>query len=520
MFTIYAQNKSGLPPTGGFRFYFYMHQKILFKFFLSLSGFIALFLANNEVYAADLVNASNTITTSRPSASSPFLADAASGDTLASIFNNGSFYLASDSAQTRQGGTGTLMDTGTIISSQSAALTTVYFGEQLGVAAGANADVLIVPITAMHRIRFTIPTEIPANGDIVITFPSLATGDANNEASPSASTFQFNNMDANDGTLIQIVDDGTNIDASTTPTATNSTGDGDGPDIHIATTSIIAAGSVVDIYIGCSAAITSCSAQVPTLINPTKTAVAGTANVWKINVQTRDATDVNLDNATIAVGTIDSVAVRATVDPTLSFTITGVNNGLAVNTGNTTGCLQTETTNAGAASTSTEVNLGLLANAPSGTDVKVGNIATQRINISTNGAGGYVLTATSSGQLINPATGFFLASATTPTAFPASGADWFGIHACGLDVTTATWNSTASTACNTYISGSTDPICLYGWPTQTTAVTLASDATGPVGNSLTAGNGVVSVAYAAATDAGVPPGEYRTVITYVATPAF
>ncbi len=497
-----------------------MRQKILFKIFLSLSGFLALFLVNNEVYAADLVNSSNTITTSRPSASSPFSAGAASGDTLASIYNNGSFYLASDSAKTIKSFTGSYTDVGTIVASQSAALTTVYFGETLGIAAFNGADVLTVPISAMHRIRFTIPTTIPANGDIVITFPSLATGDANNEASPSASTFQFNNMDANAGTLIQIVDDGVNIDASTTPTATNPSGGGDGPDIHIATTSIITAGSVVDIYIGCSAATTSCSAQVPTLINPTKTAVAGTADVWKINVQTRDAGDINLDNATIAVGTIDSVTVRATVDPTLSFTITGIANATAVNLGNTTGCLQTETTNAGIVATSTEVNLGLLANAPSGTDVKVGNIAAQRINISTNGAGGYVLTATSSGQLINPATGFFLASATTPTAFPASGADWFGIHACGLDVTTATWNSTASTACNTYISGSTNPVCLYAWPTQTTAITLASDATGPVGNSLTAGNGVVSVAYAAATDAGVPPGEYRTVITYVATPTF
>ncbi len=510
----------------------YSVYKASFIFSLTAGLFLFLISITPKAYAANLTNSSNTITTSRPSASSPFSAGAASGDTLASIYNNGSFYLASDSAKTIKSFTGSYTDVGTIVASQSAALTTVYFGETLGIAAFNGADVLTVPISAMHRIRFTIPTTIPANGDIVITFPSLATGDANNEASPSASTFQFNNMDANAGTLIQIVDDGVNIDASTTPTATNPSGGGDGPDIHIATTSIITAGSVVDIYIGCSAATTSCSAQAPTLINPTKTAVAGTADVWKINVQTRDAGDINLDNATIAVGTIDSVTVRATVDPTLSFTITGIANATAVNSGNTTGCLQDETTNTGIAATATEVNLGLLLDPP-GTDVKIRSIAAQRINISTNGAGGYALTATSSGTLINPSTGFFLESSTTPTAFPAA-TDWFGIHACGLDtygagISTTFWNTTASnTQCGTCVTGSGScpnavgggNICKYGWPTQASALTLASDSVGPVGNTVAAGNGIISVAYAGTVDALIPPGEYRTVITYVATPTF
>lgn len=488
-----------------------------------LSGFFILLSSSFlKADAATLINASNTITTSRPSASSPFSANAATGDTNASIFDNGSFYLASDSAKTIKTATSAITDTGTIIASQSSALTTVYFAEALGVAAFASADVLFVPITAMHKIQFTVPTTIPNTGDIVLTFPSLATGDANNEASPSASTFQFNNMDTNAPTLIKVLDDDTDITANTTRTATNPTGAGDGPDINITiTTGSIAAGSVVEIFIGCTTVATGdCSVKTPTLINPTKTAADGIADVWKIGIQTRDGSDVNLDNATVAIGTIESVTVRATVDPTLSFTITGIANGAAVNLGNTTGCLQTETTNAGIASTATEVNLGLLANTPSGTGVKVGNIAAQRININTNAAGGYALTATSSGQLINPATGFFLESSTTPTAFPAAGADWFGIHACGLDVTTLTWNSSASTACNSYIAGSADPICLYGWPSTTTPLSIASDSVGPVGNSLVTGNGVVSIAYAASVDAGIPPGEYKTVITYVATPTF
>jgi|GEM_PF-1136764 len=470
--------------------------------------------------AATLINASDTLTTSRPSASSPLNAALGATDTQAVIFDNGSFYLASDSAKLIKTTTTAITDAGTIVASQSAALTTVYFAEQGGVAGHAGADVLFVPITAMHKLQFTVPTTIPVSGLITLTFPTLASGDADNTASPSATTFQTNAISS---TQIMAFDDAADITTDFTSITVTPATAGNSPIITFTLDggTSIAAGSVVTLYLGCTAGTsTSCSTQAPRLINPTKSAAAGTADVWKINIQTQDASSNNLDNATVAIGTIESVTVRATVDPTLSFTIAGIANGAAVNLGNTTGCLQTETTNAGIASTSTEVNLGLLANTPSGADVKVGNIAAQRINISTNAAGGYALTATSSGQLINPATGFFLESSTTPTAFPSSGADWFGIHPCGLDVTTATWNTTASTACNTYVDGSTDPICEYAWPATTSPLTLASDATGPIGNSIVTGNGVVSIAYAASVDAAIPPGEYRTVITYVATPTF
>ena len=49
---------------------------------------------------------------------------------------------------------------------------------------------------------------------------------------------------------------------------------------------------------------------------------------------------------------------------------------------------------------------------------------------------------------------------------------------------------------------------------------IAQDTTGPIGNGVPAGNGLVSVSYAAAQDVTLPPGEYQTVITYVATPSF
>lgn len=471
--------------------------------------FLACFLFTvGKAQAASLANARDTITTSRPSAASPLSATLGSSDGAASIFNNGSFYLASDSAKVIRTSTNGIIVGSVPIASQSAALTTVYFGGSPGSAAQAGTDVLFVPITAVHTIQFTTATAIPAGGDVLITFPGATNNDT---ASPSATLFAFNNLNAAGGLPSTVVTDNITCNGSSFVSS---------PQIMCESTAGVSAGVTVTIIIGCTAQSGgACTTQSPRLINPTKAQSSGNADIWKVRIDTRDAADINLDSATVAVGTIESVTIRATIDPSLTFTITGLNNNAAWSTGNA-GCSAVETTNSGLASTSTDVNLGTVSNTPSGTNTKIRNIAGQRIDITTNGANGYVLTATSSGHLINPATGFFLNDSTSPIAFP-SAQNFFGLHPCGLDVTAATWNSTASQTCNSYITGSTDPICLYAWPNTVTPISLASDTTGPIGvNAGVTGNGVTSVSYAVGADAGVPPGEYRTVVTYVATPAF
>jgi hypothetical protein len=374
--------------------------------------------------------------------------------------------------------------------------------------------VLAVPQTAVHTIQFTLNQGVPAGGSVTINFP----GSANNLASPSATSFAFNNLNASGGLPSTVVTN--NITCNTNSFVTS-------PQIYCETTGAVTAGTVVTILLGCTAqSAGACTTASPRLINPTKTANAGTADIWKVYIATKNASSVILDDVTISIGTIESVTVRANIDPSLTFTIAGITNGSAVNNGNTTGCLQAETTSSGVNSTSTEVNLGTLSNSPTATNTTVGNLSAQLLTVSTNGANGYVLTATSSGKLTNPATGYFLLSTTTPQAFPSNGGNFFGFHACGLDtysggISTTFWNSTASnTNCNTYIGGSAGNLCQYGWPTVSSAITLASDTTGPIGNSLTAGNGLVSVAYAAGADASLAPGQYTSIVTYVATPSF
>src|SRR3990167_8180510 len=72
----------------------------------------------------------------------------------------------------------------------------------------------------MHKISFKNPTAVPASGKIIVRFPPLLEGDANTEASPSASTFQLNNLSSN-ATLVKTTDDGADISSKTTVTTAN-----------------------------------------------------------------------------------------------------------------------------------------------------------------------------------------------------------------------------------------------------------------------------------------------------------
>jgi hypothetical protein len=450
----------------------------------------------NKAYAAALSSVSDTITTSRPSASAPLAANQGTSDTQLTIYDNGSFFLSSDSATLRPD-TGETQNTVTVASMSAA--NTPSSGQRIvyltGTAANThhNGDPVTVGITAMHTIQFTNTTAIPSGGKIVITFP----GSGVNTASPSASTFSFNSLASS-----QIK---TNNASTCTFTIT-------APSITCTTNATINAGTVVTFLIGCTAASgASCTTQAPTLINPTKSAAAGTADIWKVTIATQDNSSNPLDSTSASIGTNESVQISATVDPSLTFSLSGINGNTAVNTGNTTGCTNTETTTTGLTTTANSVDLGSL----NGSNI---NIAAQLLSINTNAQNGYVLTATSSGHLINASTGYWLRDTTTPTVMNTGNTGgytgpFFGIHPCGLDVSSGTWATGAT-------GGGAG--AKYAWPTTSAGSisNLASASTGPVGNSILAGNGLVTIEYAATVNVSVPAGTYQSVITYVVTPTF
>jgi hypothetical protein len=445
---------------------------------------------------ATLSNTSDTITTSRPSAAAPLSAGTAVDVVQAQITDNGSTFIASDSAVI-YADTGESLDTGKNIASMSAlgvpsaGKRTVYFGGPCSAGPGYMGclhasthhagEALIVNVTAVHTISF-ITTAIASTGTITLTFP----GAGSTIASPSATGFSFNGLVAS-----QVTFGGTAAAGCATAQITVAS-----PTITCTANATVTAGTVT-ITIGNS---------VPVLINPTKTAALGTADLWKLQLQTS-----NGDSERITIGTIESVQVQATVDPTLTFTIAPLNNtanalntvgsgNTAYNSGNCTA--EADTPNSGIVSTANTINLGLL-------NTGAINLSTQLITISTNGDHGYSLTATSSGHLIDPTSGFWIRDSSTPVQI-ALGAPWFGIHPCGLDVNTTTWGTGG-------VTGSAQN--KVGWPTSSTPLTVASNGVGPIGISGSTA-GVTAVEYQAAVDVSVPAGLYSTVITYTATPTF
>jgi hypothetical protein len=284
--------------------------------------------------------------------------------------------------------------------------------------------------------------------------------------------------------------------------------------------------------IGCTAQSSGvCTTASPRLINPTasatqcsgQTCTSGPTNdSWKVTLQTTDASSNVLDSASTKINTIQSVQVQATVEPTLTFSITGMDNGTNFNTGSgnfSLGSCGALVTNSGINATATSVNLGILAG--------VTSLAGQQLVVSTNAANGYVITATSSGQLKNPATGFAIndangaggltANDTPAPATITAGTPAFGIHACGAR-SGALSGGSGIAAGDIWVNNGTVSTAKFSnpWNTGTNAFynTIASYTGGPVSTDRT------NIAYGATVSGTTPAGIYLTTLTYVASASF
>jgi len=418
--------------------------------------------------------------------------------------------LASDSAVI-YADTGETMNSGINVASMSATgipsatNRMVYFTNTVS-NAHHRGDALIVNITATHTIKFTTSSIIPASGKIILTFPGSVSA---NTASPSATTFSFNGMAASNPTDVKW----NGVTCSSVAVAW--------PSITCTTSGSTAGGTAITVLIGCTTGTTSCTVFAPRLINPTKSATAGSADAWQLLIQTQDNSSIGLDSSKAIIATVESVQVQAIVEPTLTFTIAGL--GTATNYNATVSQCGSETSNSGIGSTATFVNLG---------DLGKGQIndAAQTLTVVTNAANGYAITSTSSGHFINPGNGFFISDANvgnpsgnnslsandTPIpAVMAAGTPAFGISPCGADVPTSTpnWGGTGQT-----VAGGARFSNPWNTGTNGFYATIASYTGGTVNGDAT--HGTTLVRYAATVAGTTPPGAYSTVLTYVATPTF
>ncbi len=188
-----------------------------------------------------------------------------------------------------------------------------------GTALGAN-DLVIATQSSTHTIAFTLANAVPSNGDILITIPSIdVTGKTNDgfpdtAASIATNGFDLNSLAAGD---VSAASSGCTNNWSATETITA----GDASTDHTIridrATDSCAAGSTITVTVG----------STNKLINPapiTTGHTQGVADVYTINVKTRDGSDNTLDQSNIKVAVIEGVLVSATVSETLSLTVAGV----------------------------------------------------------------------------------------------------------------------------------------------------------------------------------------------------
>lgn len=192
-----------------------------------------------------------------------------------------------------------------------------------------------------------------------------------------------------------------------------------------------------------------------------------------------DTCSTQVESTTVQFMYTTGQQVSLTVDPTFSFTVTGVAGSSAVNGATTT-----------VASTATTVPFGQVTTASN-------DVAAQDLTISTNASNGYNIYSRYTGQLTNGSSDTITdhsGTHTTPTAFSAAGTEAFGY----------TTNDTDLSQFQTDLWA--------GMETTNRAVATRTTAT--------SGNETTRVGYQAGIDTATPSGTYTSTVIYTAVPTY
>ena len=207
------------------------------------------------------------------------------------------------------------------------------------------------------------------------------------------------------------------------------------------------------------------------LLNPTKTAAQGTADTWNVELDEDDSGSNIIDSTVGKVATIESVAVSATVAPSIA----GINTTVGT--------------------TATTVPFGTLT-------LNTTTTAAQYIHVDTNSNSGYYVTAQEDGSL-RKTNGQIITDLGTSTPAENQGVIGFGF---------ALQNKNNNAATFLY-NGSSRIFNSIGFNTSTTPYTIMSN-TGPA----TADE--VYVDYYVRISSTQPQGTYQNLITFTATATY
>jgi len=248
--------------------------------------------------------------------------------------------------------------------------TTFNISPPLGTnALGAN-DYVIASQEAIITLNFTLTNAVPSNGNIYITIPAVDLNGKTNDGFPdTANNIANNGFDLNGvGTSNISVNSSGCANNWTVASVTAGTASTDHTIQINRNTDSCNAGSTITVTIGDTN---------KKLINPAPILsghTQGVADVYTINVKTRDGSNNTLDESNIKTAVIEGVLVSATVQETLSLTIAGV-------ASSTSACGQTTDVT----TTATSVPWGIISNFGSFQE------AAQTVTVSTNASSGYTV---------------------------------------------------------------------------------------------------------------------------------
>lgn len=176
-------------------------------------------------------------------------------------------------------------------------------------------DLAIATQSATMTLAFTTVNEIPTTGDILITIPAIKTANKTCDGFPDTNTLANNGFDLKSVTSSTVSVTGcTDGNWNTTETITC----GNGTTNHTIR---------IDRQTASCAAASAIAVTIGSVINPAPVNAAhtqGLADIYQINIKTRDTSDNTLDESDTSVAPVEGVFVSATVDETLSFQVQAV----------------------------------------------------------------------------------------------------------------------------------------------------------------------------------------------------
>lgn len=252
---------------------------------------------------------------------------------------------------------------------------TMQLTAPLSAALGAN-DLAIATQSGSLTLAFTTTAQVPTAGDILVTIPMADSASGNDGFPDSTSAVSTGGFDLNAIAAADISTTGcTDGNWVTTETIAVGSGTTDHTIRVDRQTNACAASSAITITIDSS----------PGIVNPspiTSGHTQGAADVYTINIKTRDGSDNTIDEIDIDIAPVEAVLVSATVDETIAFTIAAVSTS-------TSTCGQTTDIT----TTAYSVPWGTLSSADT---FKEGS---QQVTVSTNADAGYSVTIEENDQM-------------------------------------------------------------------------------------------------------------------------